>query len=188
MWPPLLQLPAQRCLCLSPDRFAFLPFTRFPNVRSVTCDLPLTPFDILRIQVLWSASGNPTPAEQLPLCNSARHCGYVPMVAHAESMEARQHHPRPAESEWRARCEIQHRASTPAHEWHSQKKPRARRGFCVSRWRGDYFVVSPLASTSTRRFGCRHAISSVGSSGRIARRAVFRPCRSSRSWPCPRPC
>ena len=24
---------------------------------------------------------------------------------------------------------------------------------------GDYFVVSPLTCTSTRRFGCRHAIS-----------------------------
>jgi hypothetical protein len=46
---------------------------------------------------------------------------------------------------------------------YAQEKPRAWRGSRLSRsrLRVDYFLDSPLTSTSTRRFGCRHAISSL---------------------------
>ena len=41
-----------------------------------------------------------------------------------------------------------------------EKESPARGGALELRLRGDYFRPSPLTSTSTRRFGCRHAISS----------------------------
>ena len=57
-----------------------------------------------------------------------------------------------------ASCGTADRASVSELEY-QEKAPRAA-GLFELRLRGDYFGVSPFASTSTRRFGCRHSISS----------------------------